>query len=120
MGKSHASTASGNLHPAAMSESLGVLHRAVSRRFAGGMAGPAHEVLNDVVLNQVVVAFGDARRTDAVIAAVQDDGTCWCGPTTWRGREAMRVSVSGWNTTEDDIDKSVAAVLACARRSASR
>ena len=92
----------------------------LARRFAGGMAGAGHEVLNDVVLNQVVVAFGDARRTDAVIAAVQDDGTCWCGPTTWRGREAMRVSVSGWNTTEDDIDKSVAAVLACARRSASR
>ena len=88
----------------------------LARRFASGMAGAGHEVLNDVVLNQVVVAFGDARRTDAVIAAVQDDGTCWCGPTTWRGREAMRVSVSGWNTTEDDIDKSVAAVLACARR----
>jgi len=52
-------------------------------------------VLNDVVLNQVVVAFGDARRTGVVIAAVQDDGTCWCGPTTWRGREALRISVSG-------------------------
>jgi 7-keto-8-aminopelargonate synthetase-like enzyme len=73
-------------------------------------------VLNDVVLNQVVVAFGDASRTDAVIAAVQDDGTCWCGPTTWRGRKAMRFSVSCWNTTEDDVDKSIAAVRACARR----
>jgi len=88
----------------------------LARRFAGGMADAGHEVLNDVVLNQVVVAFGDAARTGAVIAAVQDDGTCWCGPTTWRGRQAMRVSVSGWNTTEDDIDRSVAAVLACARR----
>ena len=73
-------------------------------------------MLNDVVLNQVVVAFGDAARTDAVIAALQEDGTCWCGPTTWRGRRAMRVSVSGWNTTEDDIDASIAAVRACAGR----
>jgi glutamate/tyrosine decarboxylase-like PLP-dependent enzyme len=88
----------------------------LARRFADAMARAGHEVLNDVALNQVVVAFGDAPRTDAVIAAVQDDGTCWCGPTTWRGRKAMRVSVSGWNTTEDDIDKSVAAVRACARR----
>jgi glutamate/tyrosine decarboxylase-like PLP-dependent enzyme len=89
----------------------------LARRFADAMAGAGYEVLNDVVLNQVVVTFGDAPRTDTVIAAVQDDGTCWCGPTTWRGRKAMRVSVSGWNTTEDDIDKSVAAVVrACARR----
>jgi glutamate/tyrosine decarboxylase-like PLP-dependent enzyme len=88
----------------------------LARRFAGGMAQSGHEVLNDVVLNQVVVAFGDASCTDAVIAAVQDDGTCWCGPTTWHGRKAMRVSVSCWNTTEDDIDKSIAAVRACARR----
>jgi glutamate/tyrosine decarboxylase-like PLP-dependent enzyme len=88
----------------------------LARRFADGMARSGHEVLNDVVLNQVVVSFGDASRTDAVIAAVQDDGTCWCGPTTWRGRKAMRVSVSCWNTTEDDIDKSIAAVRACARR----
>jgi glutamate/tyrosine decarboxylase-like PLP-dependent enzyme len=88
----------------------------LARRFAGGMRAAGDEVLNDVVLNQVLVAFGDAPRTDAVIAAVQDDGTCWCGPTTWHGRRAMRVSVSCWNTTEDDIDKSVAAVQACAGR----
>jgi hypothetical protein len=47
---------------------------------------------------------------------VQEEGTCWCGPTTWRGRAAMRVSVSCWNTTDEDIDRSVAAVLACAAR----
>jgi glutamate/tyrosine decarboxylase-like PLP-dependent enzyme len=88
----------------------------LARRFADGMRAAGHEVLNDVVLNQVLVAFGDAPRTDAVIAAVQDDGTCWCGPTTWHGRRAMRVSVSGWNTTEGDIDRSVAAVHACAGR----
>jgi len=88
----------------------------LARRFAGGMAQAGHDVLNEVVLNQVVVAFGDAERTDAVIAAVQDGGTCWCGPTTWRGRKAMRVSVSCWNTTEEDIDRSIAAVRACAER----
>jgi glutamate/tyrosine decarboxylase-like PLP-dependent enzyme len=88
----------------------------LARRFASGMAQAGHDVLNEVVLNQVVVAFGDAARTDAVIAAVQDGGTCWCGPTTWRGRKAMRVSVSCWNTTEDDIDRSIAAVRACAER----
>jgi len=87
----------------------------LARRFADGMTRSGHEVLNDVVLNQVLVAFGDASRTDAVIAAVQDDGTCWCGPTVWHGRKAMRVSVSCWNTTEDDIDRSIAAVAACAR-----
>jgi hypothetical protein len=73
------------------------------------------DVLNDVVLNQVLVSFGSAEQTDAVIAAVQQEGTCWCGPTTWHGMRAMRVSVSGWSTAEDDIDRSVAAVVACAR-----
>jgi 7-keto-8-aminopelargonate synthetase-like enzyme len=73
-------------------------------------------VPNDVVLNQVIVDFGDQARTGAAIAAVQEEGTCWCGPTTWRGRAAMRVSVSCWNTTEEDVDRSVAAVVACASR----
>jgi glutamate/tyrosine decarboxylase-like PLP-dependent enzyme len=85
-----------------------------ARRFADGLRTAGFEVLNDVVLNQVLVSFGPAERTDAVIAAVQRDGTCWCGPTTWHDRRAMRISVSGWNTTEDDIDRSIAAVRACA------
>ncbi len=88
---------------------------ALARRFADGMRAAGHTVANDVVLNQVIVDFGDEARTSAVIAAVQEEGTCWCGPTTWRGRAAMRVSVSCWNTTEEDIDRSVAAVVACAR-----
>jgi hypothetical protein len=71
-------------------------------------------VLNDVVLNQVVVAFGDDRRTGEVITAVQVDGTCWCGPTTWRGRRAMRISVSNWSTAESDIDRSAQAVIRAA------
>jgi glutamate/tyrosine decarboxylase-like PLP-dependent enzyme len=86
----------------------------LARRFANGMRAAGFEVLNEVVLNQVLVSFGSAERTDALIAAVQRDGTCWCGPTTWHGARAMRISVSGWNTTEDDIDRSIAAVPACA------
>jgi glutamate/tyrosine decarboxylase-like PLP-dependent enzyme len=88
----------------------------LARRFAAGMRAAGFTVLNDVVLNQVLVSFGAPARTDAVIGAVQADGTCWCGPTTWQGHRAMRVSVSGWSTTEDDIDRSVAAVAACAGR----
>jgi glutamate/tyrosine decarboxylase-like PLP-dependent enzyme len=88
----------------------------LARRFADGVREAGLSVLNDVVLNQVVVDFGDPARTDAIIAAVQAEGTCWCGPTQWQGRAAMRVSVSSWNTTTGDIDRSVAAVVACARR----
>jgi glutamate/tyrosine decarboxylase-like PLP-dependent enzyme len=88
----------------------------LARRFAAGMQAAGFTVLTDVVLNQVLVSFGPPERTDAVISAVQADGTCWCGPTTWQGHRAMRVSVSGWSTTEDDIDRSVAAVAACAGR----
>jgi glutamate/tyrosine decarboxylase-like PLP-dependent enzyme len=86
----------------------------LARRVADGMRESGYAVLNDVVLNQVVVDFGDPDRTDAVLAAVQHDGTCWCGPTTWHGRRAMRISVSGWCTTEEDIDRSIAAIRACA------
>jgi glutamate/tyrosine decarboxylase-like PLP-dependent enzyme len=88
----------------------------LARRFADGMRDAGYGVLNDVVLNQVVVDFGDPARTDAVIAAIQHEGTCWCGPTTWRSRKAMRVSVSSWNTTEHDIDRSIAAIRTCTPR----
>jgi glutamate/tyrosine decarboxylase-like PLP-dependent enzyme len=87
----------------------------LARRFAGAMRQAGVEVLNDVVLNQVLVSFGSDERTSAVTGAVQRDGTCWCGPTSWQDRTAMRVSVSGWCTTEADIDASAAAVLKCAR-----
>ena len=74
------------------------------------------EVLNDVVLNQVLVRFDDSdERTRAVIAAVQDDGTAWMGGTTWQGKAAMRISVSNWSTTEGDADRTVEAILRCAR-----
>jgi glutamate/tyrosine decarboxylase-like PLP-dependent enzyme len=95
-----------------------------ARRMAERLsAGPGVRILNDVVLNQTLVRFeadgddpdgtvGD-RRTRAVIEAVQRDGTCWLGGTTWAGCAAMRVSVSGWRTTADDIERSADAILAC-------
>jgi glutamate/tyrosine decarboxylase-like PLP-dependent enzyme len=86
----------------------------LARRAADGLHEAGGTVLNEVVLNQVVAGFGGPDRTDAVIAAIQRDGTCWCGPTTWQGHRAMRLSVSCWNTTEDDIDRSVAAIRSCA------
>jgi hypothetical protein len=68
-------------------------------------------VVNDVVLNQVLVCHRDDARTDQLIEAVQRDGTCWLGGTTWRGRRAMRISVSNHATTDDDVDRSVRAIL---------
>ena len=70
------------------------------------------EVLNDVVLNQVVVSFGDDETSQRVIAALQASGVCWCGSTTWRGRHAMRISVSSWATTDADLETALAAILA--------
>jgi glutamate/tyrosine decarboxylase-like PLP-dependent enzyme len=80
-------------------------------RFAEMLRQGGAEVLNQVVLNQVLVSFGDAAHTRQVIARVQRDGTCWCGPTEWQGRTAMRISVSSWATREEDVDRSVAAIL---------
>ncbi|MGH3144302.1 MAG: pyridoxal phosphate-dependent decarboxylase family protein [Rubrobacter sp.] len=91
-----------------------------ARRFAEALGKePGIEVLNDVVLNQVLVRFLDDGgdhdvRTRAVIEAVQEDGTCWLGGTTWQGKGAMRISVSNWSTTTEDVDRSVAAILRAA------
>jgi glutamate/tyrosine decarboxylase-like PLP-dependent enzyme len=82
-----------------------------ARRFGEGLANAGFTVLNEVVLNQVVVQFGDADRTRAVIRAIQEDGTMWAGETVWQGRVAMRISVSCWATTDDDVEKSLAAII---------
>ena len=87
---------------------------ALARRFADGVRAAGFEVLNEVVLNQVLVSFGDAATTARVVQEVQAEGTLYAGPTVWQGRTAMRVSVSSWRTTEADIDRSVAAVERCA------
>lgn len=82
-----------------------------ARRFAAGLRAGGYDVLNEVVLNQVVVAFGDSARTREVVEALQKEGTCWCGITEWRGRTAMRISVSSWATTDGDVERSLDAML---------
>ena len=94
---------------------------ALARRMAGQLrAAEGIDVLNDVVLNQVLVRFsarsGDSDSTTSnIIRRIQEDGTCWLGGTTWHGQAAARISVSNALTTEDDIDQSVDAILACVR-----
>jgi glutamate/tyrosine decarboxylase-like PLP-dependent enzyme len=83
-------------------------------RLAQGLSAAGHDVLNEVTLNQVLVAFGDDDRTRRTIAAVQAAGVCWCGGTRWHDREAMRISVSSYATTDADVDASLASILACA------
>jgi glutamate/tyrosine decarboxylase-like PLP-dependent enzyme len=80
-------------------------------RFAEGLRAAGYEILNDVVFNQVLVSFGDDATTRRVIEAIQSDGTCWCGGTVWQGRAAMRISVSSWATTEDDVERSLNAII---------
>ena len=84
-----------------------------ARRFAEKLGrDPRVKILNDVVLNQVLVRFDDDDdATRAVIAGVQQEGTCWLGGTTWHGLAAIRISVSGWATTEEDVDRSADAIL---------
>lgn len=85
---------------------------ALARRFAQQLRDvDGIEVVNDVVLNQVLVAFGDDARTDGVVDHVQRSGVCWMGATTWHGRRLMRISVSNWSTTAADVDRSVAAIV---------
>jgi glutamate/tyrosine decarboxylase-like PLP-dependent enzyme len=82
-----------------------------ARRFAAALSEAGFDVLNPIRLNQVVVDFGGAERNAAVLARIQDDGTCWCGPTNWHGRSAMRISVSCWATATKDVEASIRAML---------
>ncbi len=91
----------------------------LATRFAEGLQNEGYQVLNDVVLNQVLVKFGDEERTRRIIQRIQEDGTCWCGETKWQGHVAMRISVSSWATTSDDVEKSLAAILRIAAQDAS-
>jgi glutamate/tyrosine decarboxylase-like PLP-dependent enzyme len=87
-----------------------------ARRFAEGLRGAGYTVMNDVVLNQVLVAFRTDTQTLRVIDEVQRDGTCWCGGTVWKGRTAMRISVSSWATTEEDVEISLRVIRDAAAR----
>jgi glutamate/tyrosine decarboxylase-like PLP-dependent enzyme len=86
-----------------------------ARRFAAGLADAGFEVLNEVPLNQVLVSFGEPDVTDRVIEGIQADGTSWCGGTVWQGRRAMRISVSSWATTDEDVERSLEAMIRVAR-----
>ena len=86
-----------------------------ARHFAAGLTAAGYEVLNEVVLNQVVFAGADEATTKAALARIQSSGVTWLGPTTWRGRYAMRISVSSWATTADDVERSTAAMVAALR-----
>ncbi len=85
-----------------------------ARRFAAGLKAAGYQILNEVVINQVLVSFGSPDRTLATIARLQADGTCWCGSTVWQGHTAMRISISSWATTKEDVDRSLAAILKAA------
>jgi glutamate/tyrosine decarboxylase-like PLP-dependent enzyme len=80
-----------------------------ARRFAEGLRAAGYEVLNDVVLNQVLFRFASDEQTQARLAAVQASGVAWMSGSVWAGRQAIRISVSNWQTTEDDVDRTVAA-----------
>jgi glutamate/tyrosine decarboxylase-like PLP-dependent enzyme len=82
----------------------------LAARFAAGLKAVGFEILNEVVINQVLVSFGDKEKTLKTIAAIQEDGTMWAGQSVWQGKTGMRISVSSWATTEADIDRCVEAI----------
>ena len=88
---------------------------ALAQTFATGLRNAGFDVLNEVVINQVLVSFGTAEVTREVIRRIQEDGTCWCGATEWHGETAMRISVSSWATTEEDIQRSLDSVIRISR-----
>jgi len=83
----------------------------MASRFAEGLKAGGFEILNEVVLNQVLVSFGTDATTRDVTAALQAEGTCWCGGTVWHGRAAMRIAVSSWATTDEDVERSLESML---------
>jgi glutamate/tyrosine decarboxylase-like PLP-dependent enzyme len=96
---------------------------AQAQRMAKELSAAGYEILNEVVLNQVLVSFGSPELTRKVITGIQQDGVCWCGGTEWQGRTAMRISISSWATTNEDIDKSLESIIRVAgveKKSANR
>ena len=88
---------------------------AYAELFASNLEKAGFRILNKVSLNQVLVSFGEADLTNRIIKKIQDDGTCWCGGTVWKGVTAMRISVSSWMTTEKDIEKCSAVIIRIAK-----
>jgi glutamate/tyrosine decarboxylase-like PLP-dependent enzyme len=86
-----------------------------AKRFAEGLQAAGYKVLNEVVLNQVLVSFGEPETTNRIIEGIQKEGTSWCGGTVWQGQTAMRISVSSWATTDADVEKSLEAMIGIAK-----
>jgi aromatic-L-amino-acid decarboxylase len=84
---------------------------AFAQQFAALLKNAGFNILNPVTLNQVLVSFGEAALTNRVIKRIQEEGTCWCGGTVWKGITAMRISVSSWMTTEQDIERCSATII---------
>ena len=83
---------------------------------AKGLGAAGYQVLSEVVLNQVPVKFGSDEQTRCVIRKIQEDGTCWCGETKWHGHVAMRISVSSWARTAEDVSQSLGAIISMAKK----
>ena len=82
-----------------------------ARRFARDLRSAGHEILNEVVLNRVVVAVGDANRTRRVAAALQKEGIDWCEYTEWRGKIALKITVRSWALSDEDVERSIQTML---------
>jgi glutamate/tyrosine decarboxylase-like PLP-dependent enzyme len=89
-----------------------------ARCFAEGLTDAGFQVLNEVVMNQVLVSFGDEDKTRRVVERLQADGTCWCGITVWQGNTAMRISVSNWSTSDEDVERCLEVMIRAAARDA--
>jgi glutamate/tyrosine decarboxylase-like PLP-dependent enzyme len=86
-----------------------------AQHFAAGLRDAGFEVLNEVLINQVLASFGSPEVTREVIRRIQEDGTCWCGGTVWQGKTAMRISVSSWATSSNDVQRSLDSIIRVAR-----
>ena len=86
-----------------------------ARHFAAGLKAAGFEVPNEVVINQVLVSFGSREQTLRTVARLQAEGTCWCGATVWQGKTLMRISVSNWATSGEDVERSLAAMIRAAK-----
>jgi glutamate/tyrosine decarboxylase-like PLP-dependent enzyme len=87
-----------------------------AKLFAGLLQDAGFEILNEVCLNQVLVSFGEAETTNRIIKKIQEEGTCWCGGTVWKNKTAMRISVSSWMTTREDIETSANIIISIAKK----
>lgn len=88
----------------------------LATRLADGLREAGITIHNDVVINQVFISFGDAEKTHEVIRAVQDEGILWAGSSIWKGITGLRLSVSSWQTTAHDIDRTIESIVRCANR----